>query len=67
MANHCRKYLRMLDGTLREPFFPRRANGAIIQSAEDDMDPEGISQSINLDLAADDTGFDEVTATLMSI
>lgn len=33
----------MVDGTLQNPFVPRRADGAFMLSAEDDMDPECIS------------------------
>jgi len=51
-----RQYLRMLDGTLSKPFFPRRDNGAVALEDEDEQDPDGVDWEVDLD---DDDDFDD--------
>ncbi|CAD7695958.1 unnamed protein product [Ostreobium quekettii] len=45
-----RQHLQMLDGTLREPFFPRHENGAIDYDNDEELDPDGMEFKVNLDL-----------------
>ncbi|MEW5318036.1 MAG: hypothetical protein WDW38_009289 [Sanguina aurantia] len=55
-------YLRMMDGTIDTPFFPRRPNGAIIQLPDDteDQDPDGMALTVDLDyMAAGDDDDDD--------
>lgn len=47
-----RQYLRMVDGTLENPFFSRRANGQMVHVYDDEEDPEGITQCVDLGTAA---------------
>ena len=54
-----RRYLRMLDGALREPFFPRGPGGGLLHVHEDPWDPEGMGALVDLDAQAEDA-FDEV-------
>jgi hypothetical protein len=51
----------MLDGTLREPFFPRGPGGGLLHSHGDPWDPEGMGTLVDLDAQAEDA-FDEVPA-----
>lgn len=44
-----RQYLRMLDGTLSEPFFPRRENGNLALEDEFERDYDGVDESVKLD------------------
>ncbi|KAG2432292.1 hypothetical protein HYH02_013015 [Chlamydomonas schloesseri] len=59
-----RTYLRMLDGTTERPFFPRAANGAIIQVAGDgdEADPDGAALVVALNEDLSDEEDEEDTA-----
>ncbi|PSC76135.1 TPR and ankyrin repeat-containing 1-like isoform A [Micractinium conductrix] len=49
-----RAFLRMLDGTIEQPFFPRRADGTILwDRSEVDFDPDGTTLRVELEVAAD--------------
>ena len=54
-----RQYLRMLDGTLSEPFFPRRENGAVAFEDEDEQDLDGIDCEVDLDMNFDEDDSDD--------
>ncbi|KAI3424745.1 hypothetical protein D9Q98_008134 [Chlorella vulgaris] len=50
-----RQFLRLLDGTIEQPFFPRRADVSIMwgQAEGEDFDPDGMNLRVELDAAAD--------------
>jgi len=47
-----RQYLRMVDGILQNPFFPRWATGQMVHVYDDEENPEGITQCVDLGTVA---------------
>lgn len=54
-------FLRMLDGTVKSPFFPRRENGTVLMPLEE-IDPDGMGIEIDLDYTGgeDDEEFEDL-------